>query len=475
MSSNILYISADNENNKITINYLKKKFDLNVIHYQSDLEKHLMDHQYDAVILDYDHHENRAIELCKKIKLLNPEIASVLLTSIDYKSIAKSLINHGIDEYIIKRNNNNKKEIAFHLFTFLEKKELEHRYKVLIKAIPDTMMTVNSSGIIKEYKEGIEPFIIDTQNQSPINMHLSDLPLTQEITNICRSKIKKVLQTNQVQIFNIEFHKSHYEFRIIKLNKAEALIIIRDITVSQKSEAKIKEYMKALESSNKELDDFAYIASHDLKEPLRGITNYSQLLKSKYHLKVDEKGNMYLESLIRLSNRMKNLIESLLHYSRLGKQKLSLEKCCSKIIVEEAIESLLYLIKKGDVQIIVSDSLPEIICDNYQMHEVFTNLITNAIKYNDQPLKKIEIGYEASQKHPTFYIKDNGIGIKNDHQNTVFKIFCRLHSRNDYGGGIGAGLTIVKKIIERHQGKIWFDSVENEGTTFYFTLGLKDI
>lgn len=230
--------------------------------------------------------------------------------------------------------------------------------------------------------------------------------------------------------------------------------------------------------SNEELDSFAYVASHDLKEPLRGIFNYSQFLLEDYENVLDEDGVHKLNTLIVLTKRMENLIEALLHYSRIGRKELDFKAIKVENIIND-IKVVMEASLREKIDIRIPRQLPLIWGDNLLIEEVFTNLITNACKYNNSSQKWVEIGYLENEENEnnkndllstTFYVKDNGIGILEKHKDIVFRIFKRLHSQNKYGGGTGAGLTIVKKIIERHSGNIWLESVYEKGTTFYFTL-----
>ncbi|RCJ21747.1 cyanobacterial phytochrome A [Nostoc sp. ATCC 43529] len=231
-----------------------------------------------------------------------------------------------------------------------------------------------------------------------------------------------------------------------------------------------------LERSNNELDAFAYIASHDLKEPLRGIHNYSNFLIEDYGEILNEEGREKLRTLIRLTQRMEDLIDSLLHFSRLGRVDLSMQQTDINSVVQRNLDLLSARIEEMGVEIRIPRSLPTVYCDRVQVGEVFNNLIANAIKYNDKPEKWIEIGYieAASPAAVTFYVRDNGIGIREKHFEAIFRIFKRLHGPSKYGGGTGAGLTITKKIVERHGGKIWVESTYGEGSTFYFTLQAGD-
>ncbi|SDL45796.1 Bacteriophytochrome (light-regulated signal transduction histidine kinase) [Catalinimonas alkaloidigena] len=230
---------------------------------------------------------------------------------------------------------------------------------------------------------------------------------------------------------------------------------------------------RELAQSNDELDSFAYIASHDLKEPLRGIRNYANFLLEDYGTRFEEDGHSKLQTLVRLSQRMEELINSLLEFSRVGRLELSIRSIDLNQLVHDSIDFLQVFIKEHGAQVTVSQPLPTVTCDPIRVSEVFTNLITNAIKYNETDQPSVEIGYLAAESPegiPTFYVKDNGIGVSERHFESIFRIFKRLHARDQYGGGTGAGLTIVKKIIDRHGGKIWLRSSPGQGSTFFFQL-----
>lgn len=243
-----------------------------------------------------------------------------------------------------------------------------------------------------------------------------------------------------------------------------------------------------LTRSNKELDDFAYIASHDLREPLRGIQNYATFLIEDYGEAFDEQGREKLETMRRLTQRLDELIESLLKFSRVGRLNLDVQPVDLNAVAADACDSLQTLLTENLVEVRLPNLLPMVACDRVHAGEVFVNLISNAVKYNDKSHKLVEIGSIevpgddellaaamppelADCAAPILYVRDNGIGIRDRHVESIFKIFKRLHGRDQFGGGSGAGLTIVKKIIERHGGRIWVDSTVGEGTTFYFVLG----
>ena len=231
-----------------------------------------------------------------------------------------------------------------------------------------------------------------------------------------------------------------------------------------------------LERSNDELDSFAYIAAHDLKEPLRAIRNHAGFLKQDYDDLLDDDGKKRLTRLIDLGGRMERLIGDLLYFARLGRGDEAIEAIDLKDLIAEIEVSLVDTLKERNARLIVNEHLPTISANKSNITAVFQNLISNATKYNDSEEKVINIGVDLNEAHgvpdemTTLYVRDNGIGIDDKFRSDVFKIFKRLNSEKAYGAGTGAGLSFVKKIIEKQGGKIWIDSEPGKGTTFSFTL-----
>jgi chemotaxis family two-component system sensor kinase Cph1 len=236
-----------------------------------------------------------------------------------------------------------------------------------------------------------------------------------------------------------------------------------------------------LERSNDELDSFAYVASHDLKEPLRGIHNYSIFLLEDYAERLDSEGVSKLQTLVRLSQRMEALIESLLQLSRVGRQEMSVQETNLQEVVEEVVDLLHPRFEQTGTHVTIVDALPTFRCDGVRVREVFNNLLTNAMRYSNHAQKQIRVGMApagvlgpkgtgGSDDFYVFYVQDNGIGIDPKHHEAIFRIFKRLHPQEKYGGGTGAGLAIARKMIEKQDGELWVDSVLGEGATFYFSL-----
>lgn len=225
-----------------------------------------------------------------------------------------------------------------------------------------------------------------------------------------------------------------------------------------------------LKRSNSELQNFAYIASHDLQEPLRMVTSFLDLLKVEYGGQLSDEADQYIDFAVDGAQRMKQLIQDLLTYSRISTQGGNFTQINLNLILQYALTDLSLKIQETDAQIHYGENLPTIQGDESQLIRLFVNLIGNAIKFqksDQQPI--INICVEKTDTYWRFAVQDNGIGIDPTFHNKIFTIFKRLHTRTQYIG-TGIGLAVCKKIIERHNGKMWVESVKDEGSTFYFTL-----
>jgi signal transduction histidine kinase len=266
---------------------------------------------------------------------------------------------------------------------------------------------------------------------------------------------------------------------IFRNNEGKAIRIvsvIQDITYRKQNEVSLNNFNKRLEEQtkallilNQELEQFAYIASHDMQEPLRMVTNFLTLLQKKYYNVLDEKGKQYITFAVDGANKMRNIILDILEYSRIGKTQEKNEKINLNIVLNEVCKMNSQKINETNA-IIKYDKLPTIISSKTLLMQIFHNLIGNALKYqktNQNPEIKIDVIEEDKKWH--FKIIDNGIGIDKEFYNKIFIIFQRLHTKQEFSGS-GMGLTIVKKIIENLNGSIWVESEINKGTIFHFTI-----
>jgi signal transduction histidine kinase len=221
-----------------------------------------------------------------------------------------------------------------------------------------------------------------------------------------------------------------------------------------------------------ELENFSFIAAHDLKSPLTAIVGSAGILLEEYQDKINEEDSQLLQAIINSGEKMTALITDLLEFATAGKVEFSKEIVSMSSMLNEIREELDFTIKKQNVKLIIQENLPSFICDPVRFPQVWKNLISNSIKYNDKPEPIIEIGEAGNNNYPglyCFFVKDNGIGIDKKDCDKIFNPFQRATSDKQFEG-TGIGLAIVKRIIEFHNGKVWVESQKGKGTTFYFTI-----
>ncbi|WP_440951417.1 sensor histidine kinase [Methanosphaerula subterraneus] len=245
--------------------------------------------------------------------------------------------------------------------------------------------------------------------------------------------------------------------------------IFDDITERRKAEEVLRGYGERLQASNEELQLFAYVASHDLQEPLRNIVSFSQLLNQRYRGRLDADADEYIRFIIEGGKRMQMLIQDLLQLSRVETSAMPLVPADTQRIVADTLGTMKTLIHEAGATVTVED-LPPVMADATQLEQVFANLVGNALKYRRPGVPPvIRISAERTEKCWRFAVEDNGIGIAPEFFDRIFVIFQRLHTRDEYEG-TGIGLAIVKKIVERHGGRVRVESTPGEGSTFFFTL-----
>jgi light-regulated signal transduction histidine kinase (bacteriophytochrome) len=223
-----------------------------------------------------------------------------------------------------------------------------------------------------------------------------------------------------------------------------------------------------LTRSNGELQQFAYVASHDLQEPLRAVAGCVQLLAQRYQGKLDGRADQFIRHAVEGAARMQTLITDLLAYSRVSTKAKSFEPTECNAVLRDVLADLTVAVRESGAQI-TADSLPAVTVDSTQLRQLLQNLIGNALKFRAQAPLSIHVGVTRREDAWLFSIRDNGIGIGSEYLNRIFEIFKRLHTRKEYPGN-GIGLAICKKIVEQHGGQIWVESERGRGSVFYFTL-----
>ncbi len=311
------------------------------------------------------------------------------------------------------------------------------------------------------YQNDWEPYVTDLVHQGIMYATMGvSFGLWFELVNMYR-KYVTVLLVSDNEPKSIQIIEGMNNFMDI------ALSIIGEAYVAEKKSI-VEHQKKEQENLNKELEQFLYIATHDLQEPLRNITSYVQLMQKKYAGKLDENGNGYLAYIDTSTNLMRELVKGLMDYSIIGNEKIAEKTDCNELI-QKVVDNMQAAIEEKEASIIINQ-LPTINIYPREMSLLFQNLISNALKFSrDQVPPEITISSKKGKHAWEFSVSDNGLGIDPKYFEKIFVIFQRLHPRTKFEG-TGIGLAHCKKIVELHHGKIWVESKINEGTTFYFTI-----
>jgi PAS domain S-box-containing protein len=357
--------------------------------------------------------------------------------------------------------------------------QMEGRYRGLLEAAPDAMVVVNQDGDI---------VLLNVQAEKQFGYHRDEL-VGQKVKSIIpegfaerlvadalRSTEDALAQQIGTGIELIARRKNGSEFPIelmlSPLESSEGILVtaaIRDITKRRTAEAHLLLKVDELNRSNVELGQFAYIASHDLQEPLRMVASYTQLLSRRYKGKLDADADEFIAFAVDGANRMQRLIQDLLAYSRVGTKGSDLLETSSEDALQQALTNLRGAIEESGAQV-THDPLPKVLADEMQLTQLFQNLVGNAIKYQSPGVPRVHISATMNpDKKWTFSVKDNGLGIDPQYFERIFGMFQRLHKREEFAG-TGIGLAICKKIVERHGGSISVESELGRGSTFHFAL-----
>jgi PAS domain S-box-containing protein len=357
--------------------------------------------------------------------------------------------------------------------------QMENRYRGLLEAAPDAMVVVNQAG---------EIVLLNLQAETQFGYRRDEL-LGQKMSNIVPSGFPERLVADSLRSAEdalaqqigtgIELtarRKDGSEFPIeIMLSprkSADGVLVtaaIRDITARKNSEAQLLKKVKELNRSNEELQQFAYIASHDLQEPLRMVASYTALLARRYKGKLDSDADDFIAFAVDGASRMQLLIRDLLAYSRVGSKGKELVDTSSAEALQQAIHNLRGAIE-GSAALVTHAALPSVMADEMQLTQLFQNLVGNAIKYRRAGVPRVHITAVPHDANKwMFSVQDNGLGIEPQFFEKIFGVFQRLHRREEFDG-TGIGLAICKKIVERHGGTISVESTFGEGSTFYFPL-----
>ena len=360
-----------------------------------------------------------------------------------------------------------------------ERKETEAKYRGLLEAAPDAMVVVNQGG---------EIVLLNAQAEKQFGYRRDEL-LGQKVKNIIpegfaerliadgtRTAAEALAQQigTGIELSGRREDGSYFPIEIMlsPLESAEGILVtaaIRDITYRKKSEEHLLKTVGELQRSNDELQQFAYVASHDLQEPLRMVASYTQLLAKRYKGRLDSDADEFIAYAVDGSNRMQGLIKDLLAYSRAGAAGKTLHEIPSESALKEALTNLRATIGESGA-VVTHDVLPAITMDETQLAQVFQNLVGNAIKYRSAEVPRVHVSAMKNGGNEwIFSVRDNGLGIDPQYFERIFILFQRLHGRTEFNG-TGIGLAICKKILERAGGRIWVESQPEKGSTFFFAL-----
>jgi PAS domain S-box-containing protein len=356
--------------------------------------------------------------------------------------------------------------------------QMEERYRGLLEAAPDAMVVVDEGGLIA---------LVNVQAERWFGYSRDEL-LGQKVTSIVPDGFAERLLADEgrpaaealgqqidtgIELAGRRRDGSEFpiELMLSPLESAEGILItaaIRDITRRKKAEIDLLQKVEELNRSNEELAQFAYIASHDLQEPLRMVASYTQLLSKRYKGRLDAEADEFIAFAVDGARRMQQLIQDLLKYSRVNTVPRTATAIPSETAVQRALENLRHVIDESGA-VVTHEPLPIVLADPVQLVQLFQNLIGNAIKYQNPGIPKVRMSAARTGQEWTFSIQDNGVGIDSAHFERIFGMFQRLNKREE-GSGSGIGLAICKKIVERHGGMISVESQIGLGSIFRFSL-----
>ncbi|MCA9706028.1 MAG: PAS domain-containing protein [Myxococcales bacterium] len=337
----------------------------------------------------------------------------------------------------------------------------------VFQAFPDLFLRLDRRGTILDHK-GDDRQALGNPPGRLRGRRIDDLPLPGVAEQLAAALVEVLEHDHLVRIEYATEAEHYYEARLLPVLDDQVLVIIREITNRKLAELALADKARDLERSNSELQQFAYIASHDLQEPLRTVQSYLQLLRRRYRGKLDQDADEFIEFAVEGARRMRQLITDLLSFARVSSRARPFEPTELEEVVESVLRSLEVAIEERHAQI-THDPLPVVNADRNQLLQLYQNLIANALKFNKDPVPQIHLSAERMGPRWRLTVRDNGIGMRPEYGEKVFEIFKRLEAKDEYEG-TGIGLAICKKIVARHGGEIGVESSLGEGSTFWFTL-----
>ncbi|HEV2424390.1 MAG TPA: PAS domain S-box protein, partial [Terriglobia bacterium] len=386
---------------------------------------------------------------------------------IDVQIISHPMMWHGVSAVLVVAQDVTDRKRAEEAL-----RQSEARYRLLFERNLAGVFQAEAGGRLTDCNDACAHMLGYASREEMVNIPLGDLALDSEAAlaaSECLAE-QKALTNFEIAlkgqngepvwvIANVSVVQNcgtHYEGTVI------------DVTARKRAEEALRSRTVELERSNADLEQFAYVASHDLQEPLRMVANFTQLLRERYEGRLDQDADEFIGFAVEGATRMQNLIAGLLSYARVKSRARELESADSEAVLGRCLTTLRAAIRESEAQV-THDPLPAVLADDLQLEHVFQNLVSNALKFRGSDPPQVHISAERNGAQWVFSVKDNGIGIDPRFYERIFVIFQRLHTRQAYPG-TGIGLSICKRIVERHGGRIWVESEEGKGATFYFTM-----
>ncbi|MEO8692308.1 MAG: ATP-binding protein [Acidimicrobiales bacterium] len=433
-----------------------------------------------CVLVDLGLPDSDGLDTLRTVLEHVPDTPIVVFTGLDDDTVGEQAVIHGAQDYLVKGKTDAQllvrtiRRATERKHTELAARSRDARFRSLLDLAPDAIIATDCELVITFWNRGAESIYgwtsdeAEGQSLDALIDGVHEPDNFQDLLTVGHWEGEATHRTKDGGSTVIEGRWS-----VVNDDAGDPIGLIgahRDVSARRAIEDQLAEQADQLERSNAELEQFAYVASHDLAQPLRTIAGFVQLLGARYKGRLDAEADEFIDFALEGVTRMQTMIQDLLTYSRVSRAEYNLVAVDTRALVEQLMETL----GVGDA-VTISSPLPRVLADAGQLERVFQNLITNALKFvPPDRTAQVDISAldDAGQWH--FVVRDNGIGIAAEHRERIFKMFERLHNHEEYPG-TGIGLSVCQRIVERHGGRIWLDSVEGEGSTFHFTLAPKNV
>ncbi|PYU93795.1 MAG: hypothetical protein DMG25_08425 [Acidobacteria bacterium] len=482
----VLYIEDSPHDAKLCLRQLEQagyELSARLVTSREEFEEDLRTQPYDVILADYRTPTWSAMEALEALKQVDKDLPFIIVTGTLGDEGAVECIKRGATDYVLKDRPARLPQAVERALEEKAAREEHQRVEAsrkllasIVESSEDAIVSRAREGNVLSWNRGAEKMFGYSAEEAigrPISM-LVPPECARELGQI-QERVAQGESVGRYETVRMAKDGRRIDVSLVvspifdaagRITGASS--IHRDITERKRAEEALARRAKELERSNTELEQFAFVASHDLQEPLRMVASYTQLLAERYQGKLDADADEFIAFAVEGAQRMQKLIHDLLTYSRLGTRREEFKPTECGQALGRALQNLAASIEESRASV-THDPLPTVMADGSQLTQLFQNLVSNAIKFGDQQPPRVHISAERNDAEWTFSVQDHGIGIDAQYADRIFVIFQRLHPRNEYPG-TGIGLAISKKIVERHRGRIWFESKLGEGATFKFTI-----